>query len=350
MKKWIPAVFTALIIWNLVLTFILGNMILNNRQNQESSNADVSVSGYLTEVTDIVENVRGSTAVVTAVFEDHVNTGSAVVYASGEGMCYVFTPYSVVHGSQTQQITFDSGVTLDGYCVGEDFTTGLALVACSPGFTVKPMILGNSDTINDGEYVLALAGRKKENAAAYASFGVVSSTGMYRTSILSRIYTDLIVTDIDNSSELNGAALVNIRGELEGIVTSTPFQGSGDFTYAVGVNEIRMVYEQLRFKGSVTRANPGIVYREVSDLKVYERSHMNIPLDQVSGLLVTYVWDEGAAQHTLRAGDVLLKADGEELTNANVFRRILYSHNPGDTVDLTFLSDGEERTVSLMLK
>ena len=62
------------------------------------------------------------------------------------------------------------------------------------------------------------------------------------------------------------------------------------------------------------------------------------------------MWDEGAAQHTLKAGDVILSADGESLTTAQVFRRILYSHNPGDTVDLGFLSDGEQHSISLMLK
>lgn len=342
--------FTVLIIWNLALTFTVVNLIGGMRDTKENMDEDIIASGYLSEVTDIVESIRSCMTVVTAVFEDHVNNGNGVVYSYSDGVCYVFTPYSVAHGCSSVSVTFDSGVTVDGYVVGDDFTTGFALVACNPKFTVKTFALGNSDAINDGEYVLAMGGRKSDHSAAFSSFGIVCSTGMYRSSILSRVYTDLVVTDIEKSSELNGAALVNIRGDLEGIVVSTPFQGSEEFTYAVGVNEMRLVFEQLNFKGSVTRANPGIVYREVSDLKTYERSQLNIPLDLSGGLLVTYVWDEGAAQHTLKAGDVLLKADGEELTGSNVFRRILYSHNPGDTVELKYMSDGEERDIALMLK
>lgn len=116
------------------------------------------------------------------------------------------------------------------------------------------------------------------------------------------------------------------------------------------VNEIKLIYEQLRYKCSVTCANPGIVYREVSRMKNYEKKEKNIPLSENKGIYITYVWDEGASQHALQAGDIILSADGQDITSSDTFRKIFYLHNPGDTIDLTYLREGENRSVSLMTK
>lgn len=351
MKKWIPALLAVLFIWNIGLTITL---VSNNSGASPSATAEsseeVNARKYLSDVTSIVDSSRISLVRINSYTDERMTVGNGVIYSNVDNIVYIFVPYSLVHGASYQTVTFDSGVTIDGYLIGEDFTTGLALLACYPTFSVWTMTLGNSDTVVDGQYVAAVSARRQENAAAVSAFGIVSSSGMYRTSILSRIYTDLLAVDFSITEDMYGGALLNIKGEVVGLVTSAPFQGITGCGYAVSINEAKLVYEQLLYKGSVTRGNPGIVYREVSYMESYEKNQLDIPLDQNTGMLVTYVWDEGAAQHTLKAGDVILSADGEELTTAQVFRKVLYSHNPGDTVDLVYLSSGEQHSISLMLK
>lgn len=308
------------------------------------------MKNYLTDVTSVVSENCSSLVQVTGVFEDRENTSSGITYAQADGITYVFTTYNTVHGSSSITVTFDSGKQLEGELVGEDFTSSLALVACTTSFTAHIMTPGDSDAVNDGEYVITLGARNQNHSNGQTGFGVVSSTGMFRTTILSRLYTDMIATDIKVNEGNNGGALCNIHGDLLGILVSIPFEGNEEMGYAVSVNEMKLIYDQLRYKGSVTRANPGIVYREVSKMKSYEKNEMNIPLSENTGIYVSYVWDEGASQHALQAGDIILSADGQDIASSDTFRKIVYSHNPGDTIDLTYLREGETYSVSLMTK
>lgn len=323
---------------------------MSSSDGNQTDSQDINARKYLTEVTSIVDAAKMSLVRVNAYTDERMTVGNGIIYSNVDNIVYIFVPYNLVHGASYQTVTFDSGVSYDGYLIGEDFTSGLALLACYPPFSVKTMTLGNSDAVVDGQYVAAVSARRQESSAAISAFGIVSSSGMYRTSIHSRIYTDLLAVDFSITEDMYGGALMNIKGEVVGILTSHPFQGITGCGYAVGINEIKLIYDQLLYKGSVTRGNPGIVYREVSYMESYEKNQLDIPLDQSTGMLVTYVWDEGASQHTLKAGDVILSADEEELTTAQVFRKVLYSHNPGDTVDLVYLSDGEKHSISLMLK
>ena len=350
MKKWIPALLAVLLVWNVALTFSLISDSSSQIVDYASSIDEVNAKKYLSEVTSIVEASRMCLVRVNAYTDDRMNAGNGVIYSTVDNIVYIFVPYSLVHGTLSLTVTFDSGVTIDGYLIGEDFVSGLALIACYPSFSVKTLTLGNSDTVLDGQYATALSARRQESSAAICSFGIVSSSGMYRTSILSRIYTDMIALDFSIVEDMYGGALLNIKGEVIGLLCSPPFGGITGCGYAVSINEVKLIYDQLIYKGSVTRGNPGIVYREVSYMESYEKNQLDIPLDQSTGMLVTYVWDEGAAQHTLQAGDVILSADGEELTTAQAFRKVMYSHNPGDTVDLVFLSDGEKHSISMMVK
>ena len=332
----------------MTITFV--NHVKDDSSDGIKTEEKVQVKNYLTDVTSVVAENCSSMVQVAGTFEDRVNVASGITYAQTDGITYIFTTYNTVHGSSEIQITFDSGKQIEGQLVGEDFTSGLALVSCNTPFSAHIMMLGDSDEINDGEYVVTLASRKQENAGNMNGFGIVAQTGMYRTSILSRLYTDMIAVDESVNEGNVGGALCNIHGDLLGILVSTPFEGNTQLGYAVSVNEIKLIYEQLRYKGSVTRANPGIVYREVSKMKSYEKNELNIPLSNDTGLLITYVWDEGASQHALQNGDIIINADGQDIVSAETFRKIIYSHNPGDTIDLTYLREGETYSVSLMTK
>lgn len=332
----------------MTVTFV--NHISEEESDSVRTEENVQVKNYLTDVTSAVSENCSSLVEVTGIFEDRNNTASGITYAQADGITYIFTPYNTVHGSSSIAVTFDSGKKLEGEMVGEDFTSGLALISCKTSFSAHIMTLGDSDAINDGEYVISLGARNQNHSDGQTGFGIVSSTGMFRTSILSRLYTDMIETDINVNEGNNGGVLCNIHGDLLGILVNTPFEGDEGLGYAVSVNEMKLIYEQLRYKGSVTRANPGIVYREVSRMRSYEKNEMDIPLYEDTGIYVSYVWDEGASQHALQAGDIILSADGQDITSSDTFRKIVYSHNPGDTIELTYLREGETGSVSLMTK
>lgn len=170
MKKFIPAAFIVLLIWNLALIVTFVNHISEEESDSVNTEENVQVKNYLTDVTSVVSENCSSLVKVTGFFEDRENTASGITYALADGITYIFTPY----------ITFDSGKQLEGQ-------TG---------------------------------------------FGVVSSTEMFRTSILSRFYTDMIAIDTKVNEGNNGGVLCNIHGDLLGILVSTPFEGNEELGYA----------------------------------------------------------------------------------------------------------------------
>ena len=80
-----------------------------------SSIDEVNAKKYLSEVTSIVEASRMCLVRVNAYTDDRMNAGNGVIYSTVDNIVYIFVPYSLVHGTLSLTVTFDSGVTIDGY-------------------------------------------------------------------------------------------------------------------------------------------------------------------------------------------------------------------------------------------
>ena len=269
---------------------------------------------------------------------------SGVVFAKEENTTYIFT----IHSSDLNEIsvTLDSGLTIPAEFVGRDDETGLTLLKVEEDFEINPLRLGDSGLIEQGEYNILLGGRRSQTASSPVSFGIVTEPGQRRLNGYAWS-VETLETDALTNEEFVGGGMFDIGGELIGIVIDTPTGTYDSVGYGIGVNEAKIIYQQL-LEGEITRGALGIVARNVESLRAYEKNVLNIALDQVDGVLVMNTY--GISDDLLQQGDIITAIDNTLIPSISSMTELLYKHNAGDEVKVQFIRNGEEMEEEIELQ
>ncbi len=192
--------------------------------------------------------------------------------------------------------------------VGQDAKLDLALLKISaPASVLTPIRMGDSDSVEVGEWVLALG--NPEGSEVTASAGIISSIGASnrdeiagtQTNYQSFLRTDAKI-DVGNS----GGPLVNTAGAVIG-VSSAVSTTSGDMRLVVPITRARQIFPMLKTDGAVTRAWLGVFVHPVSTEVANAKS-----MERATGALVSdLVPASPAARAGIIAGDVILEFDGK---------------------------------------
>jgi len=121
--------------------------------------------------------------------------------------------------------------------------------------------------------------------------------------------------------------------------------------FAIPVNEIATIIEQLQNNGQVIRPMLGISGYGVSDLVNAEKSFYNIELSLNRGVLITNVVKGSSADKAgLKAGDIIMKLNDVEILNFKQFRKELYTKLIDEKVTIELLRGKQTITVDAILK
>ena len=146
----------------------------------------------------------------------------------------------------------------------------------------------------------------------------------------------------------SGGALVNASGQLVGInsaIASTTGSYTG-YSFAIPVNIVRKVTNDLVEFGSVQRAYLGVSIRDL-DEKLAEE----LDLDRPQGVYVNATTDGGAAREAgLEAGDVIVKVGNIVVGNVPQLQEQVSKFKPGDRVPVTIVRGGHEAVMELTLR
>ncbi|PSR15214.1 MAG: protease Do [Bacteroidetes bacterium] len=272
-----------------------------------------------------------------------ISTGSGVII-SKDG--YIVTNNHVIEFGQRYEVTLNDKREFVGTVIGTDPSTDLALLKID-GEQLPIIELGNSDSLQVGEWVLAIG--SPFNLESTVTAGIVSAKGRNidildgQDRIESFIQTDAVVNP-GNS----GGALVNTNGELVGINTAIITRSGGyeGYSFAVPVNLIRKIVRDLSEFGSVQRGILGAYIANVTAAVAEEKG-----LDKVEGVLITEVTDDSSAENAgLLKGDVIVKINNVATPAVPVLQEILGQLRPGDRVKLHYIREGKEALVNLVLK
>lgn len=330
-----------LLAWNVWLTVRLETMNSPSTPSVPQI-TQTTVSDYTTDLTEIIDNTRGAVVTVSS----GSRTASGFVYSREEDDLYLITTSDLYSDSGEVTVYFDSSAGMTAAIAGRDEATGIMLLKMQPGFEVRVSRLGDSDLLAQGEYVLALSGRRADTGNSAVSFGIVSEPGMLKLSGSSSWLASVIETDAAVSQVSAGGPLLDQGGAVVGMLLPHNMGNNEKTSLAVGINEVKMAAEELKTEGRVSRGSLGITVRSVSDLRSYEKSTHGLQLDAVSGVLIT----AGGESTELNPGDVLLTVNGQRVADANGLRSILYGMNAGDVAELQILRGGEETTISAELQ
>ena len=209
--------------------------------------------------------------------------------------------------------------------------------------------LGDSDALRLGEWVLAIGSPLGAQLRSTITAGIVSAKGRSMPDNSGEFKIEsFIQTDAAVNPGNSGGALVNKKGELVGINTAIVSQ-TGSYTgysFAVPVNIVKRVAEDLMDFGSVKRAVLGISMSNV-DKKFADE----MKLSAVSGVYINEVLKGSAADKAgLQKNDVIVAIDGQKITDASSVQARVSSYHPGDKAAITYIRDGKQQEAQVVFQ
>jgi 2-alkenal reductase len=271
--------------------------------------------------------------------------GSGVI-VSADGR--VITNNHVVEGGQSLSVILASGERLDGKLLGSDAFSDLAVIQIS-GSNFPFAELGNSATLVPGQHVIAI-GSALGDFRNTVTMGIVSGIGRSVDTENDYKLEDLIQTDAAINEGNSGGPLIDINGRVVGINTLIVGRSSGGVVaeglgFAMSINTVREVADQLIATGHVARAYLGIGYQSVTPQVA---SYYGLSVS--SGILITSIAAKSpAAQGGLQVGDVVLQIGEQKISDSNPYLNALLHHRPGDKVKIMINRSGQSLSLDVTL-
>jgi len=258
---------------------------------------------------------------------------------------YIATNYHVVQQAETVTVTMYNGDTYNATYIGGDKEYDIAVIKVEAA-DLQPVTLGDSDTLNVGDHVLAI-GNPLGELTFSMSGGMVSSVN--RAINVDGTPFNMIQTDASINSGNSGGPLFNQYGEVIGIVSAkysssssgTSVEGLG---FAIPMNDVFAMIEDIMTNGYITNKP----YLGITGGTMTEQMAAQYRYNITEGVFVYSVEEGGAAQKAgLQMGDVILKVDDHEIASMEDLTVVKKQYSAGDTVTLTIYRGSAELTVEL---
>ena len=261
--------------------------------------------------------------------------GSGVI-VTNEG--HIITNNHVVDQVDEIEVQLSDGQTKKARVVGADEQVDLAVLKIdNPG--VKPLKLADSDTVQPGDFVLAIG--NPFGFEETVTEGIISSKGRPNRS---DFFSELLQTDAAINPGNSGGPLINLRGEVIGVNTAiaSTTGGSQGVGFAIPSNTVRTALESLLKQGRIIRGYLGIQTRGLQPGESGTDTDGVTVADVLAG--------SPAAQAGVQPGDVIRKFDGREVKNFPTLRTLVAQTQLNKQVELEILRDGKPLKVKAQIK
>lgn len=226
--------------------------------------------------------------------------------------------------------------------VGTDNRSDIAVLKIDTDEDLPTVDLGDSSKLVAGEWVLAIG--SPFGFEHSVTQGIVSAV---KRSLPNENYVPFIQTDVAINPGNSGGPLFNLDGEVVG-VNSQIFSRTGGFmglSFAIPINVVLDVYDQLRESGSVKRGWLGVLIQDV-DQQLAE----SFDMDRPRGALVSRVLPDSPAERAgFEVGDVVLSFDGVAIERSSDLPPLVGRTSIEESVPVAVLRDGARRTLRVTI-
>ncbi len=322
---------TAVFAANKILPSIVGIEVSYN----VTSNSFGSFLGY-SQPQSSTTTATGSGIIISE--DGYIVTNNHVVDSSSSNSYYELSKATSIK-IKLNSDTYGDDATYDATVVGQDSQTDLAVLKIEKtGLTAAEF--ADSDQAVVGEFVMAVGSPLGLDTTV--TQGIISAVNREVESDGTK-YT-CIQTDAAINSGNSGGALINSDGKVIGINTlklsGTGVEGIG---FAIPINSATDVISQLKDHQKVLRPYIGI-----TGINLDEQTAKKYKLEV--GVYVKSVEDFSAAEKAgIKAGDVIVKADGKSITTMDELNKIKNSHQIGDNMTLTINRNGTNKDITVTL-
>lgn len=254
---------------------------------------------------------------------------------------YILTNYHVIQGAQEISVTLSNDVTTTAQVVNYDENQDVAMIKITDENVEIPATveLGDSDALQPGEEVIAIGTPLSTELSSTVTKGIISATSR-SVAVQSGVTMNLIQTDAAINAGNSGGPLVNTKGEVVGInsskISGEAVEGIG---FSIPINDIKDKIESL----SKPILNLGISVRTIDEA-------LSKQLNMEQGLYVVEVTEFSSAEKAgLKAGDIIVKADGNRITTFDEFKAVKNGKEEGDEISLEVIRNGESKTINVKL-
>ncbi|HRK54383.1 MAG TPA: trypsin-like peptidase domain-containing protein [Cyclobacteriaceae bacterium] len=273
------------------------------------------------------------------------SSGSGVILTD-DG--YIVTNNHVIEDATQIEVVMNNNQRFYAKLIGKDPSTDLALLKIKAR-NLPFVKYGDSDLITPGEWVLAIGNPFDLNSTVTA--GIISAKarniGILRDRNNLQVES-FIQTDAAVNPGNSGGALVNLKGELIGInsAIATSTGNYAGYSFAIPVSLVKKIVDDLLEFGTVQRGLLGVQIIDVSAELAENRS-----LDVVQGVYITRVNQNSAAEEAgIISGDVIVAIDNHAVNSVSELQEWVARNRPGKSITVTFIRDGETKSVLTTLK
>ncbi len=321
------------------------------------SDESAIVGAQRSDVTDVVDKVGASVvSIITTsqrktLFADQVEqgAGSGIILTS-DG--WILTNKHVVSDSGQLSVITSDGTKYDKVKVaGTDPLNDLAFLKVSDVKTFKPATLGDSSAVRVGQGVLAIGNSLGEFQNTVTN-GIISGTGrpIYAQDDGDvETLTDLLQTDAAINPGNSGGPLVNLSGQVIGVNTAIA-EDAQSIGFSIPINSAKGIIKHLKKTGKIERAYLGINYISINP-EVADKYTLPVKVG-------AYVFSEKgdsviagspAEKAGIKSKDIIVKVGNLKVGDKGSVASLVSEYATGETVEITLLRGGEEKTVRVTL-
>jgi serine protease Do len=250
---------------------------------------------------------------------------------------YIVTNNHVVEDADEIRVILKDEKEFDATIEGRDPNTDLALIKVKSDKPLPTIPLGNSESLNVGEWVVAIGSPFGLEQTVTA--GIISAKGRV---IGSGPYDDFLQTDASINPGNSGGPLLNMEGEVVGINTAIIAGGSG-IGFAIPINMAKGIIDQLKQHGEVVRGWLGV---QIQDL-TKEMSEYHGAKDKKGALVLEVIEGNPAAKAGIKAKDIITEVNGKPIESVRELTRIIADIPVGDTAVVTVIRNGKEEKIKV---
>lgn len=268
--------------------------------------------------------------------ERKISSGGSGFIISKDG--YILTNHHVVAEATEIVISLNDRREFKANLIGSDEKSDVALLKINTDEALPYLLLGNSDEIRVGDWVVAIGSPYRLNFSVTA--GIVSAKSR---SIPDQgtSYIPFIQSDVAINPGNSGGPLFNLKGEVIGINAMIYSSGGGymGISFTIPINYASEIVDQLKNDGVVSRGWLGVSVQEVTkDLAD------SFKLGNPRGALIGNVLKNSPAERAgLKNGDVILSFNKQKIIYSGDLPLIVGRIKPDTTVDAVIFRSGIEK-------
>lgn len=307
-------------------------------------------------ITQTVNKVYDSVVMIKTYNKSNklIGSGSGFVYKKDDNYGYIMTNQHVVDKQDKIVIKFTSGDEETAEYLGGDKYIDIAVLRVPVSSIISIAKIGSSESLQLGETVVAIGTPVSEEYYNSISGGYISGLDRKVTvSVESKQdwVQDVIQIDASINPGNSGGALVNYNGEVIGVpslkLVDSSVEGMG---FAIKIEDAMKHVDKLEKGEKIERPLLGIRHVNANETAVLKQYGVTIDSSIEEGIVILSVVEGTSAEEAgLKVGDVIIKLDNDKVTNSAYLKYLLYKHNVGDTIKLTYIRGKDTKTVEITL-